>query len=171
MDRAAPVGSRVAQADRQVWSATWGHMCVYVSRARAQTRGPDAGAGTDLTALFADCIAQDRRVGPHAEIQRVRRAAEDGAMSGDLVDWLDLVLSSGFPTAALVYARQAFRASLPPHQRPATRLVVEHRGPRFLIEDGTPEDAARLARALATATGDSAPEGGTATDAESDGGS
>ncbi|WPW27194.1 hypothetical protein P6B95_07160 [Streptomyces atratus] len=109
----------------------------------------DADAGVGLTALFADWLAQDRSVGPYTEIRRVRTATGDGGMSGDLIGWLDLALSSGFSVASLVYAHQTFRASLPPRQRSAARLVVEHGNSRIVIEDGSPEDAARIARALA----------------------
>ncbi|MFD4570830.1 hypothetical protein ACFWNK_03085 [Streptomyces sp. NPDC058417] len=111
----------------------------------------DDGGIAELTASFADWLVQDRDVNRDMEIRRARRTVDDGGMSGGPVEWIDLVLSSGFSTAALVYSHRAFRASLPPRLRPSVRLVVEHGDSRIVIEDGTPEDAARTARALAAA--------------------
>ncbi|WP_420714861.1 effector-associated constant component EACC1 [Streptomyces sp. WM6372] len=103
----------------------------------------------DLTALFADWLAQERSTGPYIEIRRIRTVSDDGGMSGELIGWLSLALSSGFSAASLVYAHQTFRASLPPRLRTPARLVIEHGDFRIVIEDGSPEDAARIARALA----------------------
>ncbi|WP_405792308.1 hypothetical protein OG753_38980 [Streptomyces sp. NBC_00029] len=105
---------------------------------------------TRLTGDFADWLAQDRDVSRHAGVHRVRAAAPGGAMSGgDVVEWISLAVSSGFSATALVYAHRTFRASLPPRLRAGSRLVVEYDGVRVVVEDGTPQDAARIARALA----------------------
>ncbi|MFE6834964.1 hypothetical protein ACFVFI_09000 [Streptomyces sp. NPDC057705] len=112
-------------------------------------RGPEETAG--LTGDFADWLAQDREVSRHAVVRRVRADPPEGAMSGDLVEWISLAVSSGFSTSALVYAHRTFRASLPPRLRSGARLVVEHEGVRVVIEDGTEEDVARVVRALAGA--------------------
>ncbi|MFJ8861774.1 hypothetical protein ACIRD8_25495 [Streptomyces sp. NPDC102451] len=110
----------------------------------------DGNETAELTEAFADWLAQDRSVGPYMEIRKLRTASGEGAMSGDLADWLSLVVSSGFSTAALLYSHQAYRASLLPRLRREARLVVEHEGTRVIIESGTPEDAALIARMLAT---------------------
>ncbi|MFD8194691.1 hypothetical protein [Streptomyces wuyuanensis] len=55
---------------------------------------PDAQAAAQLTADFANWLAQDRAVGPHVEIRRIRPESADGAMSGDLVAWLSLARRS-----------------------------------------------------------------------------
>ncbi|MFD8194698.1 effector-associated constant component EACC1 [Streptomyces wuyuanensis] len=110
---------------------------------------PDAQAAAQLTAGFADWLAQDRAVGPHVEIRRIRPEASDGAMSGDLVAWLSLAISSGFSTTALVYAHKTFRASLPPRLRTGARMVIEHGDVRVVVENGDAQDAARVAHALA----------------------
>ncbi|MFF3677995.1 hypothetical protein ACFYYS_28985 [Streptomyces sp. NPDC002120] len=129
--------------------------------------GGSAGGGRDatetagLTGEFADWLTQDREVTRHAVVRRVRAEAPEGAMSGDLVEWISLAVSSGFSTAALVYAHRSFRASLPPRLRSGARLVVEHDGVRVVIEDGTEEDVARVVRALAGAEVAGRPEGGT----------
>ncbi|MER6617475.1 effector-associated constant component EACC1 [Streptomyces xantholiticus] len=111
---------------------------------------PDAQAAAQLTADFADWLAQDRAVGPHVEIRRIRPEPADGAMSGDLVAWLSLAISSGFSTTALVYAHKTFRASLPPRLRTGARMVIEHGDVRVVVENGTEQDAARIEQALAT---------------------
>ncbi|WP_329012444.1 effector-associated constant component EACC1 [Streptomyces sp. NBC_00690] len=125
------------------------------------------GQGTGaLTEEFARWLAQDRNVGPYVEIQRMRPRADDGGMSGGLVEWLNLVLTSGFSAAALVYAHRSFRASQPPRMRQSVRLVVEQGGSRIVVEVGSDEDAAAIARLLAAPAGASAspscPEGGAA---------
>ncbi|RCG27149.1 hypothetical protein DTL70_05525 [Streptomyces diacarni] len=104
--------------------------------------------GGDLTGLFADWIAKDRAVGRYVTVTRERSGLTDGGMSGGLLEWIGLSLSAGFSTAGLIYSHLNFRASLPPRRRPGARLVVEHNGVRMVIEDGSPEDAARLARLL-----------------------
>lgn len=114
--------------------------------------GAYQGDAPRLTDALARWLAQDRTVGPHVEISRTRSEAEDGAMSAELVEWLGLVLNSGFSAAALVYSHKAFRASLPPPVRPAVRLVVEHGDARTVIEAGSAEEAAQLAR-LVTGAG------------------
>ncbi|MEU9163495.1 hypothetical protein AB0D29_24905 [Streptomyces sp. NPDC048424] len=123
--------------------------------------GRDAAETAGLTGEFADWLTQDREVSRHAVVRRVRAQAPEGAMSGDLVEWIALAVSSGFSTAALVYAHRTFRASLPPRLRSGARLVVEHDGVRVVIEDGTEEDVARVVRALAGAEAAGSPEGGT----------
>lgn len=102
----------------------------------------------ELTDRFADWLAQDRSVGPHVTMDRVRPAPVDGAMSGELLDWISLTLSSGFSAASLIYSHLSFRASLPPRQRRAARMVIERNGVRLVIEDGAEEDTARLVRLL-----------------------
>ncbi|MER6254714.1 hypothetical protein ABT224_25500 [Streptomyces sp. NPDC001584] len=121
---------------------------------------PAAAGTTGLTGDFADWLTQDREVSRYAAVQRVRAAAPRGAMSGDLVEWISLVVSSGFSATALVYAHRTFRASLPPRLRSDARLVVEYDGVRVVVEDGTAEDAARVARALAGGQSDPGPSHG-----------
>ncbi|WP_240967476.1 effector-associated constant component EACC1 [Streptomyces composti] len=99
-----------------------------------------------LTEALARWLEQDRSVGPRVRISRIRPQASDGTMSGDLVDWLGLVLNSGFSITSLVYSHLAFRASLPPRVRSATRLVIEHDGSRLEIESGSAEEVAQLVR-------------------------
>ncbi|MFF4010663.1 hypothetical protein [Streptomyces sp. NPDC001717] len=101
---------------------------------------------------------QDRGVGMRLTVRRVRPAPVPGSMSGELVDWLTLGVSSGFSIAALVQSYRYFRASLPPRLRAGTRLVVEHGGVRLVIEEGTAEDAARIAQALAALDGAQPPD-------------
>ncbi|MFJ3965624.1 hypothetical protein [Streptomyces sp. NPDC090036] len=128
----------------------------------AGAAGPTEPSG--LTGDFADWLAQDRDVSRHAAVHRVRAAAPSGAMSGgDVVEWISLAVSSGFSATALVYAHRTFRASLPPRLRAGARLVVEHDGVRVVVEDGTPQDAARIARALAA--GRAVPDAADAADA------
>lgn len=109
--------------------------------------------GGDLTGRFAHWLAGDRTVGRHVTMTRERSGTDDGGMSGDLLEWIGLALSTGFSAAGLVYAHLNFRASLPPRERSGARMVVEHDGVRIVIEDGGPEDVARLARLLASTTG------------------
>lgn len=101
-----------------------------------------------LTEAFARWLVQDRTVGPHVEISRIRSEADDGAMSASLVEWLSLVLNSGFSVASLVYSHKTFRASLPPRVQSAVRLVVEHGDSRMVIEAGSAEEAAQITRLL-----------------------
>ncbi|MEU2603110.1 effector-associated constant component EACC1 [Streptomyces albus] len=117
----------------------------------------------ELTGHFADWLAQDRSVGPHLTMERIRRAPVDGAMSGQVLEWVSLTLSSGFSAAGLIYSHLGFRASLPPGRRHAARMVIEHNGVRLVIDDGTEEDVARLVRLL-DGLGDS--DGDTGTDGE-----
>lgn len=77
-----------------------------------------------------------------------RGAGEPGDQSRGLVR---------FSATALVYAHRTFRASLPPRLRSDARLVVEYDGVRVVIEDGTAQDAARVARALAGGQADPVP--------------
>jgi hypothetical protein len=108
-----------------------------------------ARAAAQLTADFAEWLAQDRAVGPYVEIRHIRPEPADGAMSGDLVTWLSLAISSGFSITALVHAHKTFRASLPPRLRTGARMVIEHGDVRVVVENGTEQDAARIAQALA----------------------
>lgn len=109
----------------------------------------DGGEGVaELTGRFADWLARDRSVGRHVTMTRERSAIADGGMSGDFLEWIGLTLGTGFSAAGLIYAHLNFRASLPPRQRSAARMVVEHNGVRLVIEEGSAEDAARLARLL-----------------------
>ncbi|MFC0598380.1 effector-associated constant component EACC1 [Streptomyces palmae] len=109
--------------------------------------------GADLTSRFADWITRDRTVGRYVAVTRERSGTADGGMSGDLLEWIGLTLSTGFSTASLIYSHLNFRASLPPRQRAGARMVVEHNGVRVVIEDGGAEDVARLALLLGTAPG------------------
>ncbi|MFI2673603.1 hypothetical protein ACH5AU_29295 [Streptomyces albidoflavus] len=106
----------------------------------------------ELTGRFADWLARDRSVGRHVTMTRERSAVADGGMSGDFLEWIGLALGTGFSAAGLIYAHLNFRASLPPRQRSAARMVVEHNGVRLVIEEGSAEDAARLARLLGATT-------------------
>jgi hypothetical protein len=117
------------------------------------TKERAADGGGDLTGLFADWIAKDRAVGRYVTITRERSGLADGGMSGGLLEWIGLSLSAGFSAAGLIYSHLNFRASLPPRRRPGARLVVEHNGLRMVIEDGSPEDAARLTRLLGAVEG------------------
>ncbi|NGO48160.1 effector-associated constant component EACC1 [Streptomyces ureilyticus] len=125
-----------------------------------------------LTEAFARWLVQDRTVGPHVEISRIRSEADDGAMSAGLVEWLGLVLNSGFSVASLVYSHKTFRASLPPRVQSAVRLVVEHGDSRMVIEAGSAEEAAQITRLL-TGTGlpgqAQGPAGGTLSNSGADG--
>ncbi|MER6046402.1 hypothetical protein ABT168_02775 [Streptomyces sp. NPDC001793] len=116
------------------------------------------GEGARLTADFADWLTQDRNVGLHTEIQRVHPDTTNGAMSGDLVEWISLAVSSGFSTLSLLRAHRSFRASLPPRLRPGARMVIEIGDVRLVVENGTEQDAARIARALAESASKSASE-------------
>ncbi|GAA1150314.1 hypothetical protein GCM10009577_86990 [Streptomyces javensis] len=111
--------------------------------------GESVGNGSgNLTGRFADWLARDRAVGRYVTMTRERSGTDDGGMSGDLLEWIGLTLSTGFSTASLIYAHLNFRASLPPRQRSDARMVVEHNGVRVVIEEGGAEDVARLARLL-----------------------
>jgi hypothetical protein len=111
----------------------------------------DEATAAGLTGEFADWLAEDRAVGAHADIRKIRPSADDGGMSGDLVSWITLATSSGFSLASLVYSHLTYRASLPRSLRETTRLVVERDGVRVTIESGSPNAATELARALGTA--------------------
>ncbi|MGW0855735.1 effector-associated constant component EACC1 [Streptomyces sp. NPDC002690] len=102
-----------------------------------------------LTESFGEWLARDRAVSAHAKVQAVRPDPAEGAMSGDFVEWLNLAVSAGFSSAALVYAHRSFRASLPPRVRQGVRMVVECNGARIEVEHSTEEEAIRIARALA----------------------
>ncbi|TJZ56910.1 hypothetical protein FCH28_05280 [Streptomyces piniterrae] len=117
-------------------------------RVRIDSGDRDGDVGAGLTAQFAQWLAQDRSVNQYVEIRPVRPEQTDGAMSADLVEWLNLVVSTGFSTAALVYAHRSFRASLPPRLRRAARMVIESDGVRVTVEDGTEDDVARVVAAL-----------------------
>ncbi|MER5911893.1 hypothetical protein ABT124_15640 [Streptomyces sp. NPDC001982] len=125
-------------------------MRVRIDSSRASDDSPDGQAAARLTGDFANWLAQDRAVALHTEIRRIRPEPTDGAMSGDLVEWINLAISSGFSTTALVYAHKSFRASLPPRLRASARMVIEHGDVRVVVENGTEQDAARIAQALAT---------------------
>ncbi|MDT0444049.1 effector-associated constant component EACC1 [Streptomyces johnsoniae] len=120
---------------------------------RIRVGGNESGdGGAELTGRFADWLARDRSVGRHVTMTRERSATADGGMSGDLLEWIGLTLSTGFSAAGLIYSHLNFRASLPPRQRPGAQMVVEHNGVRLVIEEGSAEDAARLVRLLGTTT-------------------
>lgn len=125
-------------------------MRVQIDSGKNSDDGPDGQATARLTGDFANWLTQDRTVALHTEIRRIRPESTDGAMSGDLVEWINLAISSGFSTTALVYAHKSFRASLPPRLRAGARMVIEHGDVRIVVENGTEQDAARIAQALAT---------------------
>ncbi|OEJ28906.1 hypothetical protein AS594_35280 [Streptomyces agglomeratus] len=126
-------------------------MRVRIDSGSTSDDGPDGHATARLTGEFADWLAQDRSVGPHTEIRRIRPQRIDGAMSGDLVEWISLAVSSGFSATALVYAHRSFRASLPPRLRAGARMVVERGDLRVVVENGTEQDLARVAQVIAAA--------------------
>ncbi|MFJ5032201.1 hypothetical protein ACIQB5_29720 [Streptomyces sp. NPDC088560] len=128
-------------------------------RARvARIDPPGDGAGDDgsdtegWTESFADWITEDRRLSRSATMRRVRVSPGDGGMSPELVSWLSFSVSSGSFLTGLIALFGGFRASLPRQERTPARLVVERDGVRVIIEEGTPEDAARVARALSIAS-------------------
>ncbi|MYT27602.1 MULTISPECIES: hypothetical protein [unclassified Streptomyces] len=140
-------------------------------RVRIDSDGAGDGSGSRaegarLTADFADWLVQDRNVGLHTEIQRVRPDTTDGSMSGDLVEWISLAVSSGFSILSLLRAHRSFRASLPPRLRPGARMVIEIGGVRLVVEDGTEQDAVRIARALAASESESESEADSEPDSE-----
>ena len=124
---------------------------------RIKVECADAGEAmaAELTGDFADWLTEDRTIGAHADIRKIRPSTSDGGMSGELVAWIGLATTSGFSVASLVYAHLAFRASLPSRLRGTTRLIVERNGARATIESDSPEAVAQLVRALET--GDSTP--------------
>ncbi|MER5384232.1 hypothetical protein ABT040_28825 [Streptomyces sp. NPDC002688] len=124
-------------------------MRVQIESGSTESDGPSGQVAAQLTADFADWLTEDRDVSLHAEIRRIRPQRTDGAMSGDLVEWISLVISSGFSTTALVYAHKSFRAALPPSLRQGVRMVIEHGDLRLVVEGGTEQDATRIAQALA----------------------
>ncbi|MHA4817624.1 effector-associated constant component EACC1 [Streptomyces aculeolatus] len=131
-----------------------------------EERGPGSG---DLTDRFARWLAGDRTVGRHVTFTRVRSGTGAGGMSGAPLEWIGLALSTGFSAASLVYAHLGFRASLAPRERPGARMVVEHDGVRIVVEDGGPEDVARLARLLGSDGADPAPDPGSRPDGDTGG--
>ncbi|WP_246102902.1 effector-associated constant component EACC1 [Streptomyces piniterrae] len=115
-----------------------------VKAAHAEVSGDASG----WTGAFADWLVEDRRLGRHTDIRRGRSSSSDGGMSGDLVSWISLAVASGSFATDLILAYGHFRASLPRRVRSAARLIVEHGESRVIIEEGTPEDAARVVRML-----------------------
>ncbi|WP_406278898.1 hypothetical protein OHT93_38265 [Streptomyces sp. NBC_00191] len=124
-------------------------MRVQIDSSSASDDSPEGQAAARLTGDFANWLAQDGAVALHTAIRRIRSEPTDGAMSGDLVEWISLAVSSGFSTTALVYAHKSFRASLPPRLRAGARMVIEHGDVRVVVENGTEQDAARITQALA----------------------
>ncbi|MFJ7772629.1 hypothetical protein ACIQ1J_30645 [Streptomyces sp. NPDC097107] len=124
-------------------------------RIKVECADVEDATAAELTGEFADWLVEDRSVGAHADIRKIRPPSSDGGMSGDAVAWIALATSSGFSVATLVYAHLAFRASLPSRLRGTTRLIVERNGVRATIEGESPEAVAQLARTLQT--GDSTP--------------
>lgn len=106
------------------------------------------GDASGWTGEFADWLVEDRRLGRHGDVKRGRSSSSDGGMSGDLVDWISLAVTSGSFIIDLILVYGHFRASLPRLARPAARLIVEHGDTRVVVEEGTVEDAARVARLL-----------------------
>ncbi|MEU0169000.1 hypothetical protein ABZ214_26700 [Streptomyces iakyrus] len=104
-----------------------------------------------LTADFADWLTRDEHVRQHVKIRRIRPRRPDGAMSPDWIEWINLVVSSGLSSAALVYAHKNFRASLPRRLRENVRMVIEHGDLRVEVENGTEQDVALVAEIIAAA--------------------
>ncbi|QKW08320.1 hypothetical protein HUT18_20045 [Streptomyces sp. NA04227] len=130
---------------------------------RVRVESADGAESGELTRALADWLAEDRDVGRYAEIGRIRHreTRPSGAMSADPMTWVQLLTSSGFSTAGLVYAHMAFRASLPRRQR-SVPVVIECRGVRVTVRDASPETAARIAEVLAAPEpggGDAEPDG------------
>ncbi|MFF0008715.1 hypothetical protein ACFYQT_35495 [Streptomyces tibetensis] len=123
-------------------------MFVRIGSGSAGHNRQDEGEAAHLTADFAHWLTEDRKVSLHAEIRRIRRQAADGAMSGALVEWISLAVTSGFSATALVYAHKTFRASLPQHLRASARMVIQHGDVSVVVENGTEEDVARVTQAL-----------------------
>ncbi|MET9448255.1 effector-associated constant component EACC1 [Streptomyces cinerochromogenes] len=116
----------------------------------------------DWTEAFADWIAEDRRPGRSAVVRRVREAPADGGMSSGPPAWLSFAVDSGSFLTGVVGVWAAFRASLPRRAREGARLVVEHGGRRYVINEETHEDTIRVARALGLAPAPSEEEPGRA---------
>ncbi|MFI7294468.1 hypothetical protein [Streptomyces sp. NPDC050121] len=114
--------------------------------------GASAGAGTQIDGSdtagwaesFADWITEDRRLSRSATMRRVRLSPGDGGMSPDLVSRLDFAVSSGSFLTELIARFGDFRVPLPRQERTPARLVVERNGIRVIIEEGTPQDTARV---------------------------
>ncbi|WP_163010774.1 effector-associated constant component EACC1 [Streptomyces dangxiongensis] len=100
------------------------------------------------TESFADWITEDRRLGRSVVVRRVSVPPRGGAMSPGATDWISLAVDSGSFLTGLIGLFVAFRAALPRREEASARLVVECGGKRYLIDEETPEDAARVARAL-----------------------
>lgn len=115
----------------------------------------------ELTSALHDWLREDRDVGRHARIGRLADSggAPSGAMSADWFGWVQLIAGSGFSTAGLVYAHNAFRASLPRRQQTVS-VVIEHNGTRIVLEDASPESAARIAEILSGSGDDEEAPGG-----------
>ncbi|MCZ0978471.1 hypothetical protein O1L60_02315 [Streptomyces diastatochromogenes] len=105
----------------------------------------------ELTRALHDWLVEDRAVGLNARISRLRDDAghPSGAMGGDAMDWIQLLVGSGFSTVGLVYAHMAFRASLPRRQQ-SVSVIIEHGDARITMTDASPEAAARLTELLAS---------------------
>ncbi|MEU0401148.1 hypothetical protein ABZ318_13030 [Streptomyces sp. NPDC006197] len=105
----------------------------------------------ELTQALHDWLVEDRAVARDARISRLRSEAGHvpGAMSGDALEWIQLLLGSGFSTAGLVYAHMAFRASLP-RRRQSASVIIERGDTRITLTDASPEAAARLTELLAS---------------------
>lgn len=112
--------------------------------------GADDPTASELTEMFADWLAEDRAVGAHADIVKVRPSSGDGGMSGKAAAWIALATSSRFSPTALVNAHQSFRASLPPRVRAGVRLVIERNGTTITVEGASADEVARVAHALGT---------------------
>ncbi|MFF9085326.1 hypothetical protein ACF1BE_02670 [Streptomyces sp. NPDC014991] len=120
----------------------------------AHVRPPGGSVGEERhgsggwTESFAGWITEDRRLGRSVVVRWTRVPAPDGAMSPGALDWISLAVDSGSFLTGLIALFGAFRAALPRREQASARLVVEYGGKRYLIDEETPEDAARVARAL-----------------------
>ncbi|MER5889518.1 hypothetical protein ABT160_37320 [Streptomyces sp. NPDC001941] len=107
--------------------------------------GRDPAGWTDE---FADWLRKDPRTRHGATVSKERTAPAAGTMSGGLVDHINAVATVGSFAAAAVALYRDFRRSLPRGTQHDPHMIVEYGGARVLIREGTPEDAARLLRAL-----------------------
>ncbi|WP_208876817.1 effector-associated constant component EACC1 [Streptomyces sp. PBH53] len=114
-------------------------------------RTQSSGDVDGWTESFADWITEDRRLSRAAVVRRVRVPPGDGGMSAGQVDWINLAVDSGAFLTGLIGLFGTFRGSLARRERQAARLVVEYGGNRYIIDEETPEDAVRVARALGLA--------------------
>ncbi|MCZ0983477.1 hypothetical protein O1L60_42430 [Streptomyces diastatochromogenes] len=109
----------------------------------------DSAESEDLTRALHDWLVEDRAVGLHARISRLESdgGPVPGAMSGDALEWIQLLVGSGFSAVGLAYAHMAFRSSLPRRQQ-SVSVVIERGDTRITMTDASPEAAVQLAELL-----------------------